>query len=78
MILNNNSGGSSVRNVIERERSLYYKDDQIKDHPNIKLVKKTLEKSFQLPIGYNGVTVGLEIKEGVDLVIPVGSKLSSL
>jgi len=73
-----NTSGSTVRSTIERERSLFLKDSELKDHPNIKLVKKILESDFQLPIGYNGITAGLEVKSGVNLTIPTGSTLASL
>jgi hypothetical protein len=71
-------GGSTVRSTIERERLLGNLDDSLKDHPSIKLIKKTLDSNYQLPIGYNGITAGLEVPNGIDLTIPTGSKLVSL
>lgn len=70
--------GSTIRTTIERERVLLQDDNKLMNHPNVKLFKQILTEDFQLPIGYNGLTVGLEVPNGVNLTIPGNSKLVSL
>jgi len=72
------NSGSTVRMAIERERLLGQVDENLVDHPSIKLVKRKLDANYQIPIGYDGITSGLEIPNGIELIIPQGSKLTSL
>jgi len=67
---------SKVRYTIERIRSLGVEEETtLKENDSIKLVKQKLTEDYQIPVGYNGISAGLEVKAGVNVVIPEGSKL---
>jgi hypothetical protein len=69
---------SRVRSKIEVIRDVFSNTSPIVSNPSIKLVEQELKRDYVLPSGYNGITVGLKVPPGVDLVVPNDATLVSL
>lgn len=67
---------SKIRAKIEKYRKCYCKPQpEYEDDPSIKLFKKEIDHNFNIPVGYNGLAVGLTIAPSSTVTVSSNSKL---